>query len=97
MAADLTLELTIEVAYLSPSQQWLKTLSVPSGTTAMQALQASGVLDAFAELAADTVVLGIYGVRVEPEQVLKAGDRVEVYRPLLVDPKEARRRRAARG
>ena len=84
----------VEVAFALPDRQFLKALDVPAGTTALQAVEASGVLDEFPEAKGLPAGLGVFGRRVRPEQVLVEGDRVEVYRALLVDPKESRRRRA---
>lgn len=71
-------------------------LDLPRGSTLMQALQRSRVLELHPELDWDHVRCGIFG-RVEPlQRVLRDGDRVELYRPLQVDPKEARRLRAQR-
>jgi putative ubiquitin-RnfH superfamily antitoxin RatB of RatAB toxin-antitoxin module len=64
--------------------------------TAFEAVTASGLLEEFPDLAGRDLPLGIYGRRVESAQVLRDGDRVEIYRPLRVDPREARRR-AVRG
>ena len=64
--------------------------------TAEEAVRASGLLEEFPELAGQALALGIYGRRVDGTQVLRAGDRVEIYRPLKVDPRDARRRAAAR-
>ena len=83
----------IEVVYAGPQGQRLCRLSVPKGTTAGEAVTLSGLL---AELP-DAARLGIFSRRVESGQVLEDGDRVELYRPLILDPMEARRRRARRG
>ena len=64
--------------------------------TAAQAVRASGLLEEFPELGCQVLALGIYGRRVDPGHLLRAGDRVEIYRPLKVDPREARRRAAGR-
>jgi putative ubiquitin-RnfH superfamily antitoxin RatB of RatAB toxin-antitoxin module len=87
----------IEVVYAGPQGQRLCRLSVPKGTTAAEAVTLSGLLEALPRAAADTARLGIFSRRVEPGQVLEEGDRVELYRPLILDPMEARRRRARRG
>lgn len=84
----------IEVVYISAERQVIKTLDVPEGTNAVEAIQLSGIRDEFPEIDLDTQKIGVYGRFVDKDSVLKAGDRVEIYRPLLIDPKEARRRRA---
>jgi uncharacterized protein len=84
----------VEVAYARPGKQLLLALEVAPGTTVMQAIDASGVRDAFPDLVVDPVRLGIFGRKAGVDDVLKPGDRVEIYRPLIADPKEARRKRA---
>lgn len=68
---------------------------VPAGTTALQLVERSRVLQRFPELAGAVPHLGVFGRKVEPDYVLAAGDRVELLRELVNDPKDARRRRAA--
>jgi putative ubiquitin-RnfH superfamily antitoxin RatB of RatAB toxin-antitoxin module len=87
---------TIEVAYATPEQQMLIALNLPEGSTVEAAINASGLLARFPEISLSTNAVGIFGKVCELNQVLKAGDRVEIYRPLVHDPKEARRQRAAR-
>jgi hypothetical protein len=88
-------EIEIEVAYALPEKQRIVPLAVPLGTTAIDAAKASGITEAFPQLtlSADTR-LGIFGQEVSQEHILREGDRVEIYRPLLLDPKEIRRLRA---
>ena len=71
-------------------------LRLPAGSTAGQALRASGLLDRHPEVAAGAASLGVHGRRCEAVTVLRDGDRLELYRELLVDPKEARRQRYRR-
>ena len=87
--------LPIEVVYASPGRQVLVSLQVPAGCTARQAVLQSGLERTFAQLDLANAALGIFGKVVGDAQVLEAGDRVEIYRPLLADPKEVRKRRAA--
>ncbi len=68
-------------------------LLVDPGTTVVQALQASGLLVSFPELAASVPLVGVWGRKAAPQQVLRDQDRIEIYRPLTVDPKVARRTR----
>mgnify|MGYP000843955938 FL=1 len=86
----------IEVACALPDQQCVKALDVEAGCTAQQAVKLSGMAEVFPELALAECKLGIFSKLIEnPESyVLAEGDRVEIYRPLLLDPKEARRQRA---
>lgn len=88
--------ITVEVAYALPDKQAIIELEVAEGTTALQAAQLSGITDRFEGIDLDNAKLGIFGKVVSPKQVLNAGDRVEIYRPLLADPKEVRKERAAR-
>lgn len=89
-------EITVEVAYVNKRKQFNEAVNVPTGATLMQALNLSGLLATFPELDPGQIAVGIYGKKVATETVLNNGDRVEVYRPLEIDPKEARRARAAR-
>jgi putative ubiquitin-RnfH superfamily antitoxin RatB of RatAB toxin-antitoxin module len=95
------LEITVEVAYALPDKQVLKVLNVSQGTTALEAVQQSGILQLFPEIDIASVQMGIFsqvlgakGLGEPSSYQLKARDRVEIYRPLIADPKEVRRRRA---
>jgi len=70
------------------------TLELPSPATALDAVRASGVLERHPELALGAPMIGIWGRACAPDTVLGDGDRVEIYRPLRIDPNEARRLRA---
>ena len=94
--------ITVEVAYALPQKQLLKTLSVAPGTTALEAVKMSGILESFPEIDANSDKMGVFSQVLgtkgldEPAQYqLQSMDRVEIYRPLIADPKEVRRRRAA--
>jgi putative ubiquitin-RnfH superfamily antitoxin RatB of RatAB toxin-antitoxin module len=84
----------VEVAYARPDRQWLVELQVAPGTTARSAVALSGLSDCVAEIDPATADLGVFGQPVDPQTPLTAGDRVEIYRPLQVDPKAQRRNRA---
>lgn len=84
----------IELVYALPDAQEVIALEVPCGTTVAEAIDASG-LSALHGITPGTPV-GIYGRRVNNDTVLRDGDRVEIYRALMADPKQARRGRAAR-
>lgn len=88
----------IEVVYAAVDRQILRTLSVPEGTTVRETVLKSGIGDEFPELDLSECPLGIFGkVIVDPQvRLIQAGDRIEIYRPLLADPKEVRRLRAAK-
>lgn len=88
--------LNIEVVYATPDQQWLVNLDLPATATVEDAI--SGALAAgFPAIDVSHLPVGIWGRLVERTQRLKNGDRVELYRPLLRDPREARRNLAAAG
>ncbi len=93
--------LPIEVAFALPERQRIIAFTVPAGTTAREAVRRSRLAEHFPELPVetfDTAELGIFGKRLrDPDRhALRAGDRVEIYRPLRLDPKQARAQRAAR-
>ncbi|MCD9569877.1 RnfH family protein [Pseudomonas protegens] len=90
--------ISIEVAYAAVDRQALISVQVPQGSTLRAALQASAIRQQFPELDLAACPVGIFGKQVsDPEKhVIQAGDRIEVYRPLLADPKEVRRLRAAK-
>lgn len=84
----------IEVTYALPEEQLLISLDVEQGTTAEQAVMLSGVLEKFPEIDLTKNKLGVFGKAVKLDEVLRDKDRVEIYRPLIADPKESRRKRA---
>ncbi len=86
----------IEVAYALPEKQRIYGLKVESGTTVLDAAKQSPVLGDFPEVDIEDAKMGIFGqnVRNPADHVLQEGDRVEIYRPLIADPKAARRKRA---
>ena len=87
----------IEVVYALPQEQVLLAMEVPQGVTAGEAIRRSGLLETHPEIDLSRDKFGIYGKLCKEETVLRERDRVEIYRPLLADPKEVRRRRAAEG
>ncbi|MBU3736726.1 MAG: RnfH family protein [Methylobacterium sp.] len=89
--------LLVEVAYATPQKQLIIPLKVAPGTTAEQAVLASGVLQKFPEIDLAQNKLGIFGKLIKNDLELREHDRVEIYRPLIADPKEVRRQRAAEG
>lgn len=93
--------ISVEVAYALPEKQKIVELMVDPGTTAYDAVLKSNLNAFFPDLDIDTAKMGVFGqvlgtkgLGAPKEHVLKEGDRVEVYRPLIADPKEARRKRA---
>ena len=89
--------LTVEVAYALPRRQLILALQVGEGTTAEQAIRRSGILEQFPEIDLNSSKVGIFGKPCKLSEVLGDGDRVEIYRPLIADPKEIRKQRAAKG
>lgn len=87
-------EIDIEVVYATPERQELIALRVPAGTRAIEAVERSGIRDAFPDMVVDESALGIFSRKVSPDYELQPGDRLEIYRPLIADPKETRRQRA---
>lgn len=85
----------VEVAYARPEAQTLLCVDLPPGVTAGEAVVRSGILERHPEIEWPGAPIGVFGRRADPDRLLREGDRVEIYRPLIVDPKEARRRRAA--
>jgi len=88
--------LTVEVAYATPSRQALVRLEVEAGCTVGEAIERSGIREEFPGLTVDPAAVGIFSRKVPLDHALNDGDRVEIYRPLVADPKETRRRRAKR-
>ena len=88
--------MAIEVVYALPDRQVVVTLRAQAGTTAGDAIRLSQLAERFKEIDLATAPIGIHGRVVERATVLSDGDRVEIYRPLVADPKQVRRRRAAR-
>ncbi|TVO62310.1 RnfH family protein [Spiribacter vilamensis] len=86
--------ITVEVAYALPSDQRLISLDLPSGATAREAIQQSGLLAEFPGLDPAESGIGIFSQPVDLDTALNDGDRVEIYRPLQIDPKAQRRARA---
>lgn len=84
----------VEVVYALPESEDAVRIRLAAGASAADALRASGILARHPEIDPARSKLGVYGRVVPPETRLTDGDRVEVYRPLAIDPKEARRRRA---
>ena len=91
--------ITVEVAYALPDRQSLLKLQVPEGSNMVEAVERSGICELYPEIDPATANMGIFG-RVVPkpaDEILREGDRVEIYRPLLIDPKQARANRARKG
>jgi putative ubiquitin-RnfH superfamily antitoxin RatB of RatAB toxin-antitoxin module len=84
----------VEVVYASKERQELVECEVAAGSTLREAIQASGILVLFPELVLDQLSIGIFSARRRLGDIVNTGNRIEIYRPLEMDPKEARRLRA---
>ncbi|MBE2294683.1 MAG: RnfH family protein [Phycisphaerales bacterium] len=87
----------VEVAYARPDEQLIIPVEVPEGTTLEQAIVQSHIQERFPEIQLDAIKVGVFGKLGKLSAIVHAGDRVEIYRSLLADPKEVRKRRAAEG
>lgn len=94
MSSERKKALRVEVAYALPEQQALVALEVEEGTTVAEAIARSGILARFPELSIAPGNVGVFGKPVDLEAPLREGDRVEIYRPLVAHPGQARRERA---
>ncbi len=93
-----TERIPVEIAYALPDEQVLLALEVAPGTTVGKAIEVSGILEKHPEIELMTRnKVGIFGKLTKLDQVLRPKDRIEIYRPLIADPKEVRKRRAAEG
>jgi len=94
MTVRMRLLMNIEVSYANPTKQALLTCELSKNVTVKDAIEKSGILMQFPEIDLGVNSVGIFGKKVSLETTLSEGDRVEIYRPLIIDPKEARRLRA---
>lgn len=92
-----TEHITVEVAYALPQQQLIIPVQVSKEATAEEAVKASGILEKFPEIDLGKNQIGIFGKLTKLATTLRHLDRVEIYRPLIADPKEVRKQRAADG
>ena len=86
----------VEIVYALPDEQFTQTLRVPAGTTIGQAIRQSDVVLRYPEISPDCALVGVFGRRADASSVLHEFDRIEIYRPLIADPKQSRRARARR-
>ena len=91
---SLQLHVHVEVVLAMPERQEIIPLDLDSGSTVADAIAQSAIVEKFPGFELDPEKVGIFGGKVAMDQVLREGDRVEIYRPLLADPKEVRRQRA---
>ena len=87
----------VEVAYAQPDQQLVLTVEAPEGATLEQVLLLSRLPERFPDIDLKTAKVGIFGKLSKLSATVRAGDRVEIYRPLIADPKAVRKQRAAEG
>ncbi|MDP5031753.1 MAG: RnfH family protein [Paraglaciecola sp.] len=87
-------QFSVEVAYATPAKQALLEVVIERDTTVEQAIKASGILSRFPDIDLDVQKVGIWNRTCKLSDLPKQGDRIEIYRPLIADPKEARRLRA---
>ena len=87
----------IEIAYAKPERQLILEYTVTAGLSPREAVLQSDIDKYFPEIDKTNCDIGIFGKAIRPDQVLEDGDRIETYRPLLADPKEVRKQRAAKG
>ncbi len=89
-------EISVEVVYALPDKQYLRSVTLDEGATVEQAIKASGLLSLRKDIDLSSNKVGVFSRPVKLGDVLQDGDRVEIYRPLIADPKELRRQRAER-
>lgn len=90
-------DILVEVVYALPLKQEILPLKIRPGALVSEAIEQSGILRDFPEIDLASAKVGIYGKPVKLDAVLRDKDRIEIYRPLIADPKEVRRKRAAEG
>ncbi len=89
-------KMSVQVCYATPTLQFLRDLQVDAGTTLEQAIAQSGLLQQVPHIDLATMPVGVHAKKKSLDTLVREHDRIEVYRPLIADPKEARRRRASR-
>jgi uncharacterized protein len=90
-------KITVEVAYALPGEQVIIPVSLEEGATIRQAIEISGITGRFPEIDLDQQAVGVFSKLSKQDTVLRDRDRVEIYRPLIADPKEVRKQRAKEG
>ena len=89
-------EILVEVAYAMPEEQVIISIEVPKKINIKQAIEKSGIQKKFPEIDLSKNKVGIFGKQTTLDHLLSDRDRIEIYRPLILDPKEMRRKRAAK-
>ena len=87
--------ITVHVAYALPGQQTILPVTAKRDDTVLDAIRQSGLLEQYPELSQDALKVGIFGQSVTLDSLVQEGARIEIYRPLIIDPKTSRRQRAA--
>lgn len=90
-------QIFVEVAYALPEEQVIIPLTIAEGSTIEDAIKASGLLSSYPDIDLSSSKVGIFGKLKKPDEVLREKDRVEIYRPLIADPKLVRKQRADEG
>ena len=90
-------QINIEVVYALPHEQTLLKVRVPQNSTIAEAIRISGILEKYPDIDLSKSKLGIYSKLSKADAILRDKDRIEIYRPLIADPKEIRRQRAEEG
>lgn len=90
-------QINVEVVYALPHEQALLKVQVPENSTVADAIRFSGILDKYPDIDISKNKLGIFGKLSKADAILRDKDRIEIYRPLIADPKEIRRQRAEEG
>jgi putative ubiquitin-RnfH superfamily antitoxin RatB of RatAB toxin-antitoxin module len=94
MPSSSVIQLSVEVVYARPDVQRCVTVGLPSGGTIRAAIERSRIVEEFPEIDFAMNKVGIFNVLRSLDHIVQAGDRIEIYRPLLIDPKEGRRNQA---
>lgn len=89
-------DIVVEVAYALPDKQYLYSVKVPEGSSVEQAIISSGLLEIRSDISLQQNKVGIFSRPVKLQDEVQSGDRIEIYRPLIADPKDLRRQRAER-
>lgn len=89
--------ISIEVSYAIPEEQVILEVDIDAADTVEDAIRKSGILEQFSQIDLSTSKVGIFGKLTKLDKPLKSRDRIEIYRPLIADPKEVRKKRAAEG
>lgn len=94
MSSDAREQVDVEIAFATPDEQAVIRVTLPKGTSVAEALRASAIAERFPDVDFDAASVGVWGHVVSRNRLIRDGDRIEVYRPLEREPREARRERA---